>query len=190
MNCDDIFEVILASGELDSAMEEHVAECEECAELRRQCAQLEAEGETERQRDISPEAVREVMRLAREVQEERVSPPHTQMREWWLLRSFASIAAAIIVIGGCVVAVQRLISSSSAPQAQMPLLEVATSAEVDMLRSDVKREVAAFSARHERRITIAGTDHDMMLLRSRINSVSVGLEQELASFANNLHGGE
>jgi hypothetical protein len=181
MKCDDVAEVLLGGGVLTEDMNDHLDRCEECRTLKESMALLDAAGEIDRQRDLSPEVVASVLREARLVQGQRVAPPHTHMKEWWLVRRMAAAAAIVLFVAGGTVIVQRLLSGPPVDH-EMEIVSVDLGAELEMddLRSEVRREVARFSRMYRKSDAVADMDTDRLTLRTRLSSASRGLKYELA----------
>jgi hypothetical protein len=181
MKCDDVAEVLLGGGVLTEDMNDHLDRCDECRTLKESMALLDAAGEIDRQRDLPPDIVESVLREARLVQGHRVAPPHTHMKEWWLVRRMAAAAAIVLFVAGGTVIVQRLLSGPPVDH-EMEIVSVDLGAELEMddLRSEVRREVARFSRMYRKNDAVADMDAERLALRTRLSSASRGLKYELA----------
>ncbi len=180
MKCDDVFEVILTRGPLTEEMAEHLEGCEECAGLNEAVVALDKEGDRGRKRDLSAGAVDYVLSEAARITGERISPPHTKMKEWWLVQRLAAAAAVVLAAGLGIMLLSRMLAPEERAAAPVEFAVRDTGTEIDGLREDLTADISGFAGRHYANGGAGQLYHEIADLKSRMEAASAGLQLEFA----------
>lgn len=179
MKCDDIVESMLRGRVLSDEMKHHIERCEECTLLKKSIESLDAIGGEERLDDISARAVVTVLNTARELQSGGKSAPHARMVDWWLLRGLAAAALFVVIAGGGIMVLGRLLIDAVDEKPVVAVAELHfSSTELDELRTGISKGLAGFGLSYTDAAENGGIGGDLERIRKRISMFSTSLEYE------------